>query len=323
MKARVTTLLSLKNLKTYYYVADGSPIKAVDGVTFDVNEGEIVGMVGESGSGKSTIGFSVLQLLRPPGRIVDGKIIYKKKNLLELDEKEMRKIRGKEIAMIFQDPTTFLNPVMKIEDQICETIIKNENCIKELAKEKCAEVLKKVRLYPELMNRYPFELSCGMQQRVVLALALSCSPSLLIMDEPTTALDVTIQAQILKLIQTIREEFNTSMILITHDLGIVAELCDRINVIYVGKLVEQADVLSLYENPMHPYTQGLLRSVLSIDEFKEELVAIEGSVPNPVNLPRGCVFHPRCPEVMPICKRKAPPLVEPKNNHTVSCWLYS
>ena len=315
------TLLNVKNLKTYYFT-ESQVIKAVDDVTFDVQKEEIIGLVGESGSGKSTIGFSILRLLFPPGRIVDGEIEYEGRNLLSLNDKEMRRVRGRDIAMLFQDPTTYLNPVMKISDQVCETIVKHEGCDRESAEKRCIEVLELVRLYPELKDRYPFELSVGMQQRVVLALALSCSPSLLILDEPTTALDVTIQAQILRLIQSLRKKLGTSGILITHDLGIVSELCDRVNVIYVGKLVEKADIFELYENPKHPYTQGLLDSVLSIDEFKEELVAIRGTLPDPANMPKGCIFYPRCDHAMPICKTEAPPLFNVKKDHTVQCWLY-
>jgi oligopeptide/dipeptide ABC transporter ATP-binding protein len=211
---------------------------------------------------------------------------------------------------------------MKISDQICETIIRHEGHDRETAEKRCIEVLDLVRLYPELKDRYPFELSVGMQQRVVLSLALSCSPSLLILDEPTTALDVTIQAQILRLIQSLRKKLGMSGILITHDLGIVSELCDRVNVIYVGKLVEKADIFELYEHPKHPYTQGLLNSVLSIDEFKEELVAIRGSPPDPANMPEGCIFYPRCDHAMAICRKEAPPIFNAKKDHEVRCWLY-
>lgn len=319
------TVLKVNDLKTYYYSsprARSLPIKAVDGVTFDVHEREIVSLVGESGSGKSTIAFSILRLIFPPGRIVSGEITFKGRNLLDLNDKEMRNVRGKEIALVFQDPTTYLNPVMRIRDQMYETIVAHEGCTVELAKEKSIEILKKVRLSPEVMNLYPFELSGGMQQRCVLAIALSCSPSLLILDEPTTALDATIQAQILKLIKSIRDNSNTTIVLVTHDLGIVAEICDSVNVIYTGKIVEQADVLRLFESPMHPYTQGLLGSVLSIDEFKEKLVTIKGSIPDPTRLPEGCPFHPRCGEVMTICKEKMPSLVRLKDNHTVRCWKY-
>ena len=325
MKDPNKTLLSVNDLRTYYYPGNSleHPIKAVDDVTFSINEREIVGIVGESGSGKSTIAFSILRLIFPPGKIIGGMITYKGNKVLDLNENEMRKIRGKEIALVFQDPTTDLNPVMKIKDQIRETITTHEKCGSELTTEKSVEILKKVRLSPEILNRYPFELSGGMQQRCVMAIALSCSPSLLIMDEPTTALDATIQAQILGLIKSIRDTSDTAIILVTHDLGIVAEICDKVNVVYTGKIVEQADIFDLYESPMHPYTRGLLDSILSINEFKEKLVTIEGSTPDPTHLPKGCLFHPRCGDVMPICKEKMPPLITLDDNHNVRCWKYS
>lgn len=316
-------ILEVTDLATFFYGTNGTVIKAVDGVTFNINENDVVGLVGESGSGKSTIAFSILRLIFPPGRIVRGRIRYKEVDILQLAEDKLKGIRGKEISMVFQDPTTYLNPVMKIKDQICEAIISHEGCTNELATEKCADILEQVTLSPEVMSQYPFELSCGMQQRVVLAIALSCSPSLLIMDEPTTALDATIQAQILKLIKSIRDSFHVGILLITHDLGIVAEICDKTNVVYMGKIVEQGDVIELYESPMHPYTRGLLESVLSIDEFKAQLVAIRGSTPDPASLPHGCAFHPRCPEAMAICKKEMPPVIKARNNHIVQCWKFA
>jgi oligopeptide/dipeptide ABC transporter ATP-binding protein len=260
----------------------------------------------------------------PPGKIINGKVFYKGKDLLNLSEKEMISIRGREISMVFQDPLTFLNPVLRIDDQIAEAVNIHQHKTKEEAKKEAVEILKKVRISsPEqIAKSFPHQLSGGMRQRVLIAMAVSCNPSIMIADEPTTALDVTIQAQILELIKELRKELDTSMILITHDLGIVAEVCDRVYVMYAGQVVEHADIFRIFENPLHPYTSGLLKSALSIDQFSKELYTLEGSVPNLVNPPSGCVFHPRCPYAKDICNQKQPILSKKEYGHTVACWLY-
>lgn len=317
-------LLQVSGLKTYFFISRGV-IKAVDGVDLKISPNEAVGLVGESGCGKTVTALSIMRLVPiPPGRFIDGEIIYRDKNILKLTEDEMINVRGNEISMVFQDPMTFLNPVMKVGDQITEVINQHQELKKEEAKDKAKEALKLVRIPdPEkVYDYYPHQLSGGMRQRALIAMALSCNPSLLIADEPTTALDVTIQRQILNLIQKIRNEFGTSLLLITHDLGIVAEVVDRVYVMYIGKIMEHANVFSLYEKPKHPYTKGLLKAVLSIDEFKEKLVTIGGMIPDPLNPPLGCKFHPRCPEAIYICKRQEPPMMEIEDNHFVSCWLY-
>ena len=320
-----TSLLSVQDLKTYFYTSYGV-VKAIDGVSLEVNKGEVVGLVGESGSGKSITALSILRLVpTPPGRIINGKVFYKGKDLLNLSEKEMISIRGKEISMVFQDPLTFLNPVLRIDDQIAEAVSIHQRKTKEEAKKEVLEILKRVRISsPEqIAKSFPHQLSGGMRQRVLIAMAVSCNPSIMIADEPTTALDVTIQAQIIELIKELRHELDTSMILITHDLGIVAEACDRVYVMYAGHVVEQADIYPIFEDPKHPYTQGLLKSALSIDQFSKELYTLEGSVPNLVNPPSGCLFHPRCPYTKEICREKMPILAERSKGHSVACWLYN
>ncbi len=318
------SLLSIEGLKTFFFTPNGT-IKAVDDVNLQISEGETVALVGESGSGKTVTGLSILRLISdPPGRIVDGKISLRNKDLLKLSKKEIARIRGSEISMIFQDPMTYLNPVAKVGNQVREAIILHQKLSKPAAKTKAVESLKTVRIAePErVYNYYPHQLSGGMGQRIITAIALACNPHLIIADEPTTALDVTIQAQILSLLKKIIKDLGTSLLLISHDFGIVASIVDTVYVMYVGKIMEHGDVFSIYEKPMHPYTQGLLRSVLSIDEFKKNLVTIGGMVPDALRLPSGCRFHPRCPEVKEICERQQPPETEVEKNHFVSCWLY-
>lgn len=311
-------LLEVKGLKTYFHTSMGL-IKAVDGVNLHVLEGEAVGLVGESGCGKTMTAHSIMRLVpMPPGAIEDGHIWFGSIDLLSLSEHEMRNFRGQKIAMIFQDPMTYLNPVMKIEKQIGEVILHAPN------EKTTIEILESVGI-PEpakVAKAYPHELSGGMRQRVLIAIAMANNPPLLIADEPTTALDVTVQAQILDLIRAIKEKRGTSLLLITHDLGIVAEMCDRVYVMYAGNIVESADVFSTFEDPLHPYTQGLLRSALSIAEFRENLETIEGTVPDLLNPPSGCRFHNRCPKAMPICRKTEPPLIESRARRQVSCWLY-
>ena len=317
-------LLSVINLKTYFYTSMGI-VKAVDDVDLRIDNGRSVGLVGESGCGKTMTALSIMRLVPRPGRIISGKILFKDRNLLDLGEKEMRDIRGKQISMVFQDPMTYLNPVMKVKDQIAEVILLHQSESKRKAKEKkVIEVLKKVRIPSpsKVAEYYPHQLSGGMRQRILIAMALSCNPALLIADEPTTALDVTVQAQVLNLIKDLKKETGISLLLITHDLGIVADICDEVNVMYAGKIVEHADVFKLYENPLHPYTQGLLSSALSIDEFKETLTTIEGSVPDLINPPQGCRFNPRCKLARDNCRQKVPLPIEIELGHTVSCCLY-
>jgi len=305
------------NFRTLWGVA-----KVLNGVNFTIREGEIFGLVGETGCGKSVTSMTILKLL-PSNAEVSGKIIYKGENLLEKSEEDMRKIRGKEISIIFQDPMTSLNPLFKIKDQMVDIITLHNNVSKDEAEEKARELISAVGLPdPErILNSYPHELSGGMRQRIMIAMALSSNPSLLIADEPTTALDVTIQKQILDLILRLKEEYNFSVLLITHDLGVVAEVCDRVGVMYAGDIVEIAPVEELFMNPLHPYTQGLL-SVVPDPRYKKPLKPLRGSVPSLLNPPTGCRFHPRCDHAKEICMQKKPELVEYSPNHFVACHLY-
>lgn len=317
-------LLEVTGLTTHFFTRDGV-VRAVDGVDFYLEPNESVALVGESGCGKTQTAFSVLRIIPIPGKIIGGKVLFKGTDLLQLSEKEMQQIRGGDIAITFQDPTTFLNPVMKIKDQIAEGLILHKKYSKKEAYGRVAEVLNEMKIpYPEkVADSYPHQLSGGMRQRVLIAIAMSSTPAILIADEPTTALDVTIQAQILNLMNDLKNEFETSNLLITHDLGIVADLCDRVYVMYAGKIVESADVFQTFEEPAHPYTQGLLRSVLSIDEFKKELVTIDGVVPQLIDPPKGCRFHPRCEYAMEICRKEIPEMKTISNTHSVACWLYN
>lgn len=319
--------LEVKNLKTYFYTEDGV-VKAVDGVDFHVYPGEVMGLVGESGCGKSVTSFSIMRLIMSPGKIIQGEIILDGEDVLKKTEAEMVKIRGNRVSMIFQQPQTSLNPVFKVGDQISEVLDIHQGLGKEAGRLRAIELLKMVGI-PEPERRadsFPHELSGGMAQRVMIAMALACAPELLIADEPTTALDVTIQAQILDLMRGLREKIGTSIILITHDLGVVAEMCERVAVMYAGRIVEQSDVSNLFAKPLHPYTQGLIGSIPVLGKIKERLDVIPGSVPNLVNLPPGCQFAPRCrariERGLTICTEKEPELSEALPNHTVRCWLY-
>ncbi len=317
-------LLQVEDLKTTFYT-DDAIIRAVDGVSFNVKPGEVVGLVGESGCGKSVISLSIMRLIMyPPGKIEGGKILFDNQDLLKLDDKQMRKIRGNDIAMIFQEPMTSFNPVYKIGDQVSEAIRLHQGLEKEDAWNEAARMLEMVGIPRpgEVINDYPHQLSGGMRQRAMIAMALSCNPRLLIADEPTTALDVTIQAQILELMKDIKERINTAIIFITHDLGVIAEMADHVVVMYAGKIVENTDVHRLFKEPLHPYTAGLIKSKPILEEEKAVLEYIPGSVPNPSEMPQGCAFHPRCPEVMDICLEQMPDLLEPKPQHLVRCWLY-
>jgi oligopeptide/dipeptide ABC transporter ATP-binding protein len=320
-------LLEVKNLKTYFYTEDGV-VRAVDGVSFEVFPGEVLGLVGESGCGKSVTSLSIMGLISKPGRVDSGEILLDGENLLKLSEDEMIKVRGNRISMIFQQPQTALNPVFKVGDQLAEVLDVHQDLGKQAGWQRAVALLKMVGV-PDPERRaeaYPHELSGGMAQRVMIAMALACVPELLIADEPTTALDVTIQAQILDLMRDLRREMGTSVILITHDLGVVAEMAERVAVMYAGEIVEQTDVYSLFDQPLHPYTQGLIGSIPILGQLKERLDVIPGSVPNLVNLPQGCRFAPRCQARfkygLSICTEVKPDLEEVKPGHLVRCWLY-
>jgi len=314
-------LLEVFDLKTYFFMDEGTA-KAVDGVSFEVDKGETLGLVGESGCGKSVSALSIMRLIpHPPGKIVDGRITLDGKNLLELEEEEMRQIRGNEISMIFQEPMTSLNPVFTCGNQIEEAIILHQKVSKKEARERAIEMLRLVGIpAPEQRVReYPHQLSGGMRQRVMIAMALSCNPSLLLADEPTTALDVTIQAQILELLAHLQRELHMAVIMITHDLGVIAEVADRVAVMYAGKIVEYGEVHDIFKKPGHPYTQGLLQSIPKLTEFRDRLAVIPGIVPNPLAFPRGCKFHPRCPVAVDMCQEAEPELRALASGHWVRC----
>jgi oligopeptide/dipeptide ABC transporter ATP-binding protein len=367
-------LLSIRNLRTYFYTYAGV-VKALEGVNLDIHKGETVGLVGETGCGKSVTSLSILRLVpSPPGKIVDGEVWFHDIDLLKISEEEMRRIRGKKITMVFQDPMTYINPVLTMGDQVSEVILLHQDLnqevirmkiedlteklkqlnpsssraqelksridqlkvmeanppkaskrdLKRAAAKKTIDVLKLVRMpYPDkVVNQYPHELSGGMRQRAMIAMALSCGPELLIADEATTSLDVTIQAQILHLLNELKKEIGASILIITHDLGIVAEMCDKVGVMYAGNMIEYADTKALFKNPLHPYTKGLLDSIPKLHKDVERLKIIPGMVPNLINPPTGCRFHPRCPAVMDICSTNFPPTTEPEPNHFVNCYLY-
>jgi oligopeptide/dipeptide ABC transporter ATP-binding protein len=374
-------LLKVDNLKTYFFTEEGI-VKAVDGISFDINEDEIVGLVGETGCGKSVTALSILQVVRSPGKIMEGNISFKDISLLDLPEKEMRDKRGKDITMIFQDPLNSLNPVITVGDQISEVFklhqleelktildqrklerkkkleekrslvqelkeneerlteeekknlvaqidkLKEETyhtpLLKDVLREQSAKIIKEIGIADAegILKRYPHELSGGMRQRVMIAMALSCNPALLIADEPTTALDVTIQAQILELMLDLKKKFRTSILIITHDLGIIAELCDRVAVMYSGNIVEYASALELFKKPLHPYTQGLLAAIPSIEKRDQKLRTIRGMVPNLIYPPSGCRFHPRCDLRLEVCDKVKPSLIEIKENYHIACHLF-
>ena len=305
-------LLEIKNLKTYFYTDEGIS-KAVDGVDLVLNRGEILGIIGESGSGKSVTALSIIQLVAsPPGKIISGEIWFEGSNLLEKSADEIRRIRGNEISIIFQEPMTSLNPVLTIGDQIMENIITHQKLNKPRARRQAIEMLKLVGIPSpqKRIDEYPHQLSGGMRQRAMIAMALSCRPKLLIADEPTTALDVTIQAQILELIRKLRQEIGMAVMMITHDLGVIAETADNVVVAYGGRVMEYGDVVSIFKDPLHPYTRALYNSIPRItDDRKRRLEVIDGTVPNPLELPEGCSFHPRCKFAGQICSRMEPELI--------------
>jgi oligopeptide/dipeptide ABC transporter ATP-binding protein len=321
-------LLDVKNLQTHFRTPEGVS-KAVDGVSFDIQPGEVLGLVGESGSGKSVSSLSIMRLVQdPPGKIVGGEIIFKGRDLLKISEKEMRAVRGNEIAMIFQEPMTSLNPVFTIGNQIAEVFQIHRKMPKKDAYKEAERMLDVVKIPSpkQRVNEYPHQLSGGMRQRVMIAMALACSPSLIIADEPTTALDVTVQAQILDLMRELKQKLNSSILMITHDLGVIAGFADRVAVMYAGQIVEQSPVDDIFYRPCHPYTKGLLESVPRVDvdatiTGKSRLKTIEGFVPDPLHFPSGCRFHPRCPIAIDKCRTEIPQLEEIAPNHLSRCFL--
>jgi oligopeptide/dipeptide ABC transporter ATP-binding protein len=323
----VDNILEIHGLKTQFFTEAGV-VRAVDGIDFTVKRGEVLGLVGESGCGKSVTSLSIMRLVGQPGRIVEGKIFFNDEDLLELSESTMQEIRGNRISMIFQQPQSCLNPVFRVGDQLGEALLIHQDIGKDIAQKRAIELLNMVGIpEPESrVNSYPHELSGGMAQRVMIAMALACVPDLLIADEPTTALDVTIQAQILDLMRNLQSQMEMSIILITHDLGVVAEMCDRVNVMYAGRIVEEAEVIDLFQSPKHPYTEALIGSTPVLGEADKELATIPGSVPNLIDLPQGCKFAPRCQarveHALEICTQEEPELKHLTSNHSVRCWLY-
>jgi peptide/nickel transport system ATP-binding protein len=315
-------LLDIRGL-TIHYGTDSGTVRAVENLDLSLAPGETLGFVGETGAGKTTTALGIMRLVpEPPGRILGGEIIFEGEDLLKKSPKEMRSIRGRKISMIFQDPMTSLDPVKTVVEQIAEMILLHEKVTKQEARAKAESMLETVGIRKERADDYPHQFSGGMKQRVVIAIALACNPALVIADEPTTALDVTIQAQVLELMRKLKVKYQTSMILITHDLGIVAETCDKAAIMYAGNVVEYADKRSLYLRPSHPYTVGLFNSVPDIENDKENLNVISGLTPDPTNLPPGCPFHPRCPKAMPECSLSAPAKKEIEPGHFVRCFLY-
>jgi peptide/nickel transport system ATP-binding protein/oligopeptide transport system ATP-binding protein len=323
-----TYLLDVQALKTYFYTFYGVA-RAVDDVSFQLASGEVLGIVGESGCGKSVTAQSVLRLVPdPPGKIVHGRVLFDGRDILAIPMGEMRRIRGKRISMIFQEPMTSLNPVYTVGDQIGEMFSLHQGLSKKESLERAVDTLRKVQIpAPERrVHEYPHQLSGGMRQRVMIAMALACNPEILIADEPTTALDVTVQAQILDLVMQLRQDYGAAIIMITHDLGVIAETASRVVVMYAGKVAEEASTAAIFEDPKHPYTRGLLRSIPKLGERSRgreaRLSEIPGTVPGLFDLPSGCPFHPRCPEVMAICPEQMPGLFNLGGGHLVRCWLY-
>jgi oligopeptide transport system ATP-binding protein len=319
-------ILSVRNLKTHFNTDDGI-VKAVDGISFSLRKGETLGIVGESGSGKSVANLSIMRLIpMPPGKIMAGEILFQGKSVLKMSEEELRALRGNRISMIFQDPMTSLNPFLRISTQLVETIGLHQGLSKVQARDKAIDMLRLVGIpKPEKrIDAYPHQFSGGMRQRAMIAMALSCNPAILIADEPTTALDVTIQAQILEIIKDLTVQLNTAVILITHDLGVVSGMCTNICVMYAGRIVERAPTDELFAKHRHPYTQGLIRSVPRLDSStKERLFSIPGTPPSLIDIPECCPFHPRCEHAMEVCRKKYPDETDLGGGHQVACWLFS
>ena len=316
-------LLGVKGLKTYFYTEDGV-VQAINGMDFSIKPGQVMGLVGESGSGKSVTSLSIMRLLPASGKIVEGEIWFDGKELVAAPESYMLDIRGNKLSMVFQQPTSCLNPVFRIGDQIAEALVTHQSLSKEEAEKQTVELLRIVGIADPArrVRSYPHEISGGMAQRVMIAMALACKPKLLIADEPTTALDVTIQAQILDLMRNLRSETGTAILLITHDMGVIAEMCDMVAVMYAGQIVEHTDVNSIFDEPLHPYAEGLLAAIPVLGVVQNTLAVIPGSVPNLVNLPPGCKFAPRCPYAKEMCVRSVPELLEVKPGHQVRCFMH-
>ena len=317
-------LLDIKDLVIKFHTDDGV-VSAVNGLDLDLNAGETLGLVGETGAGKTTTALAIMGLIDcPPGRIHEGEIVYKGRDLLKIKEEEYLKIRGKEISMIFQDPMTALNPVMTVVEQIAEVIENHQGVDGKEAERRATEMLKIVRIPPERAHEYPHQFSGGMKQRVVIAIALACNPSLLIADEPTTALDVTIQAQVIEMMKDLRSEFNTSMIMITHDFGIVAETCDKVAIMYAGEIVESGTLRDIFKSARHPYTIGLFGAIPNLEIETEFLYQIEGLMPDPMDLPKGCPFSPRCTYAEELCHEENPGKTAlPGEDHMIKCHIYT
>jgi peptide/nickel transport system ATP-binding protein len=322
MRGNWMDLLEVKNLKTYYFTSKG-PVKAVDDADLNIKRGEIVGLVGESGCGKSTLGYSIINLIPRPGKIVGGSINFNGEDITKMNDEDLRnKIRWKRISMIFQGAMNALNPVIKVGEQITEALYLHDNMLQQKASERVEELFTLVGLEPSRANNYPFEFSGGMKQRVMIAMALACNPDFIIADEPTTALDVTIQAQMIDLLRSLATTMNLSLLVISHDLSVIAESCNAVAIMYAGKIIESGDVIHLFKDPVHPYTQGLMASIPSMEEAKKkDLVSIPGAPPNLLDPPSGCRFHPRCTFAMEICKKEEPRNIEVDQDHYAACHL--